>query len=68
MGTWEKIKVGDPTHPPPPPLRFFGLGRSLELHLEIKRELFPQLYMNPQAPKYMYFRFRHILGEVQKKA
>jgi len=45
VGTY---KIGELTTPPP--LRFFGLGRSLEIHLEIKRKLFPWLYMNPQAP------------------
>jgi hypothetical protein len=38
MGTWEHIKLGK--LPPDNALGFFCWGRSLKIHMEIKRELF----------------------------
>jgi hypothetical protein len=38
MGTWEQIKLG--SSPGINALGFFGWGRSLKIHIEIKRELF----------------------------
>jgi hypothetical protein len=38
VGTWENIKLGElPWHNA---LGFFWRGRSLKIHIEIKRELF----------------------------
>jgi hypothetical protein len=45
IGTWEHIKLGElPRHNA---LRFFCWGRSLKIHIEIKRELFtePKRYL-----------------------
>jgi hypothetical protein len=42
MGTWEHIKLGElPRHNA---LAFFCWGRSLKIHIKIKRELFTYIY------------------------